>query len=246
MDLQEPGNRGKSGDARFLKRVLTPVECLRVLLSRQGDAALWTLWAAKETAFKVLQKSAPEVPSRPRQYRVLLFPAPASTDAGRPFRPVAGVVTTPQGSVQIRLYCTSRYVHCIGTDAPWSAMDAIQWQVNENPAGSDESRRVREEATRHLARHFQEAPEEIHIRAVGRTGAPSVYLGGRRTSIDLSMSHDGRFTAHAFSGEKPFDAGEGLDSGGRSEASTSLDLAGCGPELVFGDRIRAGGYQRLP
>jgi hypothetical protein len=79
-------------------------------------------------------------------------------------------------------------------------MDSIQWQVNENPEGSDESRRVREEATRHLARHFREAPEEIDIRKAGRTEAPSVYLGGRRTSIDLSMSHDGRFTAHAFLG----------------------------------------------
>jgi hypothetical protein len=203
VDLQEPGNRGKSRDARFLKRVLTPVECLKVILSRQADRTLWALWAAKETAFKVLQKRDPEVSARPRQYRVLLFSAPANTDDRQESPPVAGVVTTPHGSVQIRLQFTSGYVHCIGTDAPWSAMDAIQWQVSERPAGSDESERVREETKRHLASHFHEALETIQIRPAGRTGAPSVYLGDRRTSIDLSMSHDGRFTAHAFLAESP-------------------------------------------
>jgi len=246
VDLQEPGNRGKSRDARFLKRILTPAECLKVILSRQADRTLWALWAAKESAFKVIKKRDPGVSARPRQYRVLFFSAPGNTDERKESALVSGVVTTPRGSVQIRLQFTAGYVHCIGTDAPWSAMDAIRWQVNEIPAGSDESQQVREEAKRHLACHFREAPEEIHIRAAGATGAPAVYLGDRRTSIDISMSHDGRFTAHAFSGETPFDAGEGLDSGGRSEASTGLDLAGCGPERVFGDRIRAGGYQRLP
>jgi hypothetical protein len=207
VDLQEPGNRGKSRDARFLKRILTPAECLKVILSRQADRTLWALWAAKETAFKVIQKRDPGVSARPRQYRVLLFPAPEDTDDRKESAPVSGIVTTPRGAVQIRLQFTAGYVHCIGTDAPWSAMEAIQWQVSERPAGSNESERVREEAKRHLARHFQETLETIQIRPDDRTGAPSVYLGDRRTSIDLTMSHDGRFTAHAFSGEKPFAVG---------------------------------------
>ncbi len=246
MDLQEPGNRGKSRDARFLKRILTPAECLKVILSRQADRALWALWAAKETAFKVIQKRDPGVSARPRQYRVLFFSAPGNTDDRKESALVSGVVTTPRGAVQIRLQFTAGYIHCIGTDAPWSAMDAIRWQVNEIPAGSDESQQVREKVKRHLACHFREAPEEIHIRAAGATGAPSVYLGDRRTSIDLSMSHDGRFTAHAFSGEKPFASGEGLNSGRLREASTGQGRARCRPELVCEDHFRNCGFQRLP
>ncbi|HOG15873.1 MAG TPA: 4'-phosphopantetheinyl transferase superfamily protein [Syntrophales bacterium] len=246
VDLLEPGNRGKSRDARFLKRVFTADECLKVLLSREGDLALWTLWAAKETAFKVMQKHDPHVSSRPRHYPVLLFPPPPNASEKRDGLPLSGVVTTPRGSVHVRLLRTSRYVHCIGTDAPWPAMDAIQWRVNERPAGSDESRQVREEAKRHMARHFREAPEAICIRQAAGTGAPLVYLGDRRTSIDLSMSHDGRFTAHAFWGKNPFAADEGRAPGRMPETSTRHDFAGCRAELASGDRVRTSGFQSLP
>ena len=200
MDLLEPGNRGKSRDARFLKRVFTPTECLRILLSRQGDCALWSLWAAKEAAFKVMRKRDPGVCSQPRKFPVLLFPSPANpVSKPAPRSSVTGIVATPLGTVHVLLQCTPHYVHCIGTDAPMTEMKKIRWQVNDTPAdGKDESQHVREKAKRHLAQHFREPLEAIDIRTDGQTGVPSAYLGENCIPIDLSLSHDGGFTAHAF------------------------------------------------
>ena len=70
VDLKEPANAGKSQDSRFLKKILTNAEIEFVQNAENPDAALWSLWACKETAYKVIKKSFPDAAFLPRRWQV--------------------------------------------------------------------------------------------------------------------------------------------------------------------------------
>lgn len=56
VDLSTAGTRGKSRDTRFLKRVFTAAEQQSIRAAENPDLVLWTFWAAKESAYKILSK----------------------------------------------------------------------------------------------------------------------------------------------------------------------------------------------
>jgi phosphopantetheine--protein transferase-like protein len=56
VDLAEPGVAGKERDRRFVDRVFTPAERVRILEAAAPTIALWKTWTAKEAAFKVASK----------------------------------------------------------------------------------------------------------------------------------------------------------------------------------------------
>ncbi len=56
VDLRDPRSVGQSRKARFVRRVFTDEEIEWIHDSPDSDRELWTLWAAKETAFKVVTK----------------------------------------------------------------------------------------------------------------------------------------------------------------------------------------------
>ena len=73
VDLKEPDNRGKSGDDRFLARVFTAEEREQIAQAAAPDTLLWSLWAAKEAAYKAVSGGDPgAVCSIPRRYPVHL------------------------------------------------------------------------------------------------------------------------------------------------------------------------------
>ena len=59
VDLREPRSPGQSEKSGFLHRVFTDAETAWIRKGAVGadrDRRLWILWAAKETAFKVISK----------------------------------------------------------------------------------------------------------------------------------------------------------------------------------------------
>lgn len=56
VDVTAPRARDRAADTRFLDRVFTEEERERIRASDLRDRTLWTLWAAKEAAFKVVSK----------------------------------------------------------------------------------------------------------------------------------------------------------------------------------------------
>jgi phosphopantetheinyl transferase (holo-ACP synthase) len=62
VDLDDPRAAGKGGDPRFAARVLAPRERAFVAAADDPDLALWSLWAAKEAAFKVVSSMAGRAP----------------------------------------------------------------------------------------------------------------------------------------------------------------------------------------
>ncbi len=182
-----------------MKRVFTPDERERISGAKCPDAMLWSLWAAKETAYKIVRKISPDVSSVPVVYGV--------TYGEEAEQALSGAVNTPCGRVAVRSFINLEYVHCIGVSGSPNDINDVIWGVEENgeteeSTAVDESLCARQTAGRRLVAYLHAAPGEIDIRRPESStglGPPLVYCRGIHTEIDISLSHDGRFVAYAFS-----------------------------------------------
>jgi phosphopantetheinyl transferase (holo-ACP synthase) len=206
VDLTDPHNMGTSRNTRFINRVFTPREQDLISRADNQDAVLWALWAGKETAYKLVKKYDPSATSVPRLYEVSLDCAEESVGLFPGSDTLTGFVDTPYGRVQIKVFITSDYVHCIGTMSAPDEMDALVWHVDrispDSQASPDyESAFVRKALKLCLSEHYDESPENIEISRVNSPyglGPPFVCIKGEPAAIDVSLSHDGLFTAYAF------------------------------------------------
>ncbi len=215
VDLTDPRNRGKSLDQRYVSRILTPAERVRLDQFPEKDVLLWALWAGKEAAFKVLAKSDPARPFIPREYEVHLDDyglRGTSTDAGACNPHVEGAVLTPEGTIPLQLYRRCTYIHALALSEGEDYFDYVFWRVEVLPElkGVDslevESRIVREALKRCVATHLGWNQKDMEIRRTesgSRPGPPRLYYQGKRTTLDLSLSHDGHFGAYAVLIENP-------------------------------------------
>jgi phosphopantetheinyl transferase (holo-ACP synthase) len=209
VDLNDPHNTGKSRNTPFINRVFTPDEQKQIFCSDDQDAILWALWAGKETAYKIISKDDPGVSSAPRRYEVRLFRYQES-DGETCLLPdtshADGFVETPNGRVHIRIFINHDYAHCIGTADSAETIDSVVWHTDEISSDRQslpdhESIFVRNALKEHLSALCDTSPEDIEIRRVKdqqRLGPPMIYINGRKSEIDISLSHDGRFAAYAF------------------------------------------------
>ena len=195
VDLREPANAGKSRDSRFLKKILTNAEIEFVQNAEDPEATLWSLWACKETAYKVIKKSSLDAAFLPRQWTVTFKSTKSKYSDGE--------VTVPgKSKIYIRLFSNSNYVHCIGADC-LVALDKLIWSVDALPEKEkiNPSLYLRYCLGQSLAKHFSLNFHHIKIKRTRENAElqpPRVYVDGRKTDIDISLSHDGRYVAYAY------------------------------------------------
>lgn len=203
IDLTNSGNIGKSRDVRFISRVFTSGERDCIFRSSNPDETLWTLWAGKEAAYKVMVKTDPLACSIPRAYPVEL-----DKRENRPFR--SGTVSTPAGTVWIRVFRKDGALHVIGMNAcPGNPEEVVEGVESLNSLEPDaasspdrESYLARAFLLRRLSKFLERKPHEMEIRRLKENrglGPPRLYIQGKPFGVDISMSHDGRFVAYAFS-----------------------------------------------
>lgn len=202
VDLKEPENRGKSGDDRFLGRVFTALEREMVAGARSPDTLLWSLWAAKEAAYKAVSGRDPSVCSIPRRYPVLIDGGEAAerSDAAGAESCLAGRVITPRGEVALRISVTDDYVHAVAAGSPSVLAGIIQRVacLDRAEAAGDESAFVRGQLVREIARRLDCPIADLAVlKGPSGSDAPRVFLRGRLLPADISLSHDGRFAAFA-------------------------------------------------
>jgi phosphopantetheine--protein transferase-like protein len=222
VDLKEPDNCGKSGDDRFLGRVFTPEERERIVGAANPDKLLWALWAAKEAAYKAVSRDDPSISSTPRRYRVVLddpdHPFNDVEDStgrisldvqekGKAVDPVAGSecwltgrVITPRGATALRIIVTDDYVHALAISGDGD-LTALIHRVDEMDGRRDAegaSAYARGQLLLEIGHRLNGPIDDLEIRKepLG-PGAPSVYLRGQPLAAEISLSHDGRFTAFA-------------------------------------------------
>lgn len=201
VDLKAPEAMGKSEDIRFIKRVLTPCEQRMLHHSEHPDTLVWALWAAKETAFKAVSKSYPNISSAPGRYPVIL-------DSKKSSHSSKGEVMTPNGSVEIRIDLHEDYIHCIGIFSLADNLDSIVSGIGEidtntlagqmDSISEKESFAVRRLAKKGIASCLHVNEQDIQIIRHKKAHPPTVLAKGKMKNMEISLSHDGRFAAYAF------------------------------------------------
>ncbi len=203
VDLNEPDNRGKSGDERFLDRVFTAEEREMIAGARSPDRLLWSLWAAKEAAYKAVSRGDPSVCSIPRRYPVHLdFPGSLldGEAADEADSLLTGRVITPRGEVALRITVTDDYVHALaaGSEADFAGIIQRVDRMDEVGDPGDPSAFVRSRLLAEISRRLDCPVADLAVRkAPPGSEAPRVFLRGRPLAAEISLSHDGRFVAFA-------------------------------------------------
>jgi phosphopantetheinyl transferase (holo-ACP synthase) len=216
VDLKTPEAMGKSADTRFINRVLTPCEQRMIRHSEHPDTLVWALWAAKETAFKAIRKSSPDVTSAPRRYPVrYLVRYLVKFNSDKISSSLYGVVDTLHGNVPVKMFITEEYVHCIGIAGPANRLESITYGMDRirmdqrntrimpgsESVSKQESAAVRRLAKKDIASSLQLKEQDIQIvrhKTHNRLNPPMVYAKGRMKNMEISLSHDGRFAAYAY------------------------------------------------
>ncbi len=174
VDLCEPGNVGKHQDARFVDRVFTRGEQALIKSSPEPDRVLWSLWAAKESVYKIEARLNPESIFAHRRFE--LGVVNPGLDSGE---------MVYQGRFyQINWVQQPGYIHA------WAHRAGTNPRLYQLVAVIAEpvSETVRERAVGLLSSlGFDKAT------IVGRP--PVVLLDGQVTDFGISLSHDGAYGA---------------------------------------------------
>ena len=192
VDLNDPESRPGALHARFDARVFTPAERADLSAFAPGSASRhqlrWTLWAAKESAYKVAKKLDPAVRFLPRNFGVVRIDE------------ASAVVTHQTGPFDVQLERTDEWVRAVATVSSPSGPSTTRpvssgVECMEAP-GANPSRIVRELACSALGSWMNLNPGQIQIAA--DRGIPVALFRDRRLPVDLSLSHHGRFVAWAW------------------------------------------------
>ena len=218
VDLDERRSEGKATDVRFVTRVLSDGERAGLARSDDPDLELWSLWAAKEAAFKVISK----LRGKPPVFEHAAFVA--SWSQVTPRRSVesevrSGMVRNGDIRVFVSVLHRDGVLHAVGhthrtaavdlavdvglerldeAGAPWAAgLDQLLRRFTAREAEaihSVASAAVRLGARRALA--ARTGVDERRLEIVCRPGAmgrrpPYVMLDGREAPADVSLSHAG-------------------------------------------------------
>jgi phosphopantetheine--protein transferase-like protein len=197
VDLAAACNLGKSGDGRFCSRVFTAEERALIAGAPRPDTLLWALWAAKEAAYKAVSRGEPAIGSIPRQYRVVLEPGDAAGTAAL----LRGKVITPRGEMAIRIAVTAEWVHALAASAEADIERLCQCvdRLEETGDDADPSAFVRRNLLREIARRLDCPVGDLSVANDPEgPGVPRILFRGRLLAAEVSISHDGRFTAFAF------------------------------------------------
>jgi phosphopantetheinyl transferase (holo-ACP synthase) len=211
VDLLGKGNVGKYEDWRFIERVFSSNEQKMIFNHSYPDAMLWALWGGKEAAYKVEKKFSPKVNFVPSAYAVNLYGGCKHSEEKRKLSKsvvyFTGTVETPKRCINIEIMVTSDFINCLGVYGEPQGGKPIIWEIDDiyqkQQTGNcnDESLLVREAARKSLASYLNCNPERIEIRRkqkMSNLGPPFVYFDGKPAEIDVTLSHDGRYVAYAF------------------------------------------------
>jgi phosphopantetheinyl transferase (holo-ACP synthase) len=189
VDLRDRDTDPSTLSARFDQRVFAEDELALLSRSAAKVSLRWTLWAAKEAAYKLIVKRDPGTIFSPVRFRVRLCEDAES-----------GVVEAGGRVVPVRIREEEGAIHAVAV-ASSNSNDLIVGVLRvrqRHGDGRDLGRAVRNLATTRIADWLQVDPGEIEIRKRGRV--PELFIEGARASCDLSLAHHGDVVAFAFGG----------------------------------------------
>ena len=126
--LADPHNVGRHADLLLVRRVLTPRERLLVQVATDPDRMLWSLWAAKEAAFKAWSRDQRGLKFSPSLFEVVPNPTLGSA-----------TVTLGNQSLPVVWEQGPDWVHALAAENPLIVMVRV-----EKHQGPHESEAVRD------------------------------------------------------------------------------------------------------
>lgn len=180
VDLDDPSIA--RAHPRFAERVCSEDERARVATSPD---LLWTLFAAKEAAYKIAAKQA-------------LGPPPVFAHRAFVVAPDLGVVRWEGRTFALRIEHGEGFVHAVATHGPGHVVTAVEPIAQ----GGDASRCARELAVRRLSPRIGSELTVVRDPRPGSWdgfGPPRLLSRGAPSGVDVSLSHDGRFVSFAAS-----------------------------------------------
>lgn len=193
VDLHDPWSQPETIHGRFDSRVFTGAERTRIGESGSPHQFRWSLWAAKESAFKIARKLDREVRFFPKDFAV------------RMLGDVRAEVTHRVGRFSVWFERADGWLHAVAvpeadhgsaTDTPPHGVGSRVRRLAVVSPGDLSSRRVRDVARAAVGFLMKVCPSEIEV--VSESGIPALHRRDERLPLDLSMSHDGRFVACAW------------------------------------------------
>jgi len=118
----------------------------------------------------------------------------------------SGLIATPVGSMPLEFTISEQWIHCLalgrrGYGDTATPDRTIQVVMESRGMCIEPSAAVRRAAVHHLADIFRTSPYYLEIRrartSYGYGGPPQVFLAGRQTDVDISLTHDGSYIAFA-------------------------------------------------
>lgn len=188
VHLADPAIASHHEWARFVDRVCTDEERLWVRAAADGRRLLWSLFAAKEAAYKAAVKLCGDTVFAPRRFAV--DPARARVRHGD----LVLFLSLDHGD---------EWVHAVAGTQLVVPVRAVA----RRPSLQAESAAARDLARREIAAHFGLPLAALAIdrpadaRARDGLGPPRLTCGGRLLPVDVSLSHDGPFVACAAAGQ---------------------------------------------
>lgn len=183
VDLDDPAIAAHHLRERFVHRVCHESERAMLARSSAPKALLWSLFAAKEAAFKIVNKLDPRAPFAHARFVV-------ADDLS--------AVVWGGLSMALGIDVVDGWVHavaCMGPEPPLSAVEATD---------RDPSAAARALLCRTVAARIGGTPGDLEVVRDSRPGSWSGYepprlvrRDGRPIDGDVSLSHDGRFVGVA-------------------------------------------------
>lgn len=166
---------------RFMKRVFTESECEIIQSRLNWRSILWSLWAAKEAAYKAFKRYQTNLAFDYKQFVV-------SEDLR--------TVSVFGESIDLSVVSHNHYVHAVVYRG--ASPLRVVWAVETHDRiPDDESSAVRETLKRNLINKIPSGIREGLFISPTDGCPPSVLWGESREERPLSLSHDGKYTAFA-------------------------------------------------
>jgi phosphopantetheinyl transferase (holo-ACP synthase) len=184
VDLHDREAQPAGLHPRFDARVFGPRELEALEEAGSRHQLRWTLWAAKESAYKASKRRNPQIVFSPREFVTDLSPPPAP---GRPGM-VSGKVIHRGEVFDLAVYLDGRSVHAV---ARTGLSSDVRLLLRVGRATSDPSAAVRRLATATIAAALEVAPADVGV----CERPPVATYRGLQLDATLSLAHHGRFVA---------------------------------------------------
>lgn len=178
VDLSDAETFESALHPRFDARVFAAPERALLAQARDRSALRWSLWAAKEAAFKAARRLDPALPFHPRAFVV-----------------ERGLVRHAARRFRVRAWRSGPLIHAVAELAALPASGALARSC-ALPPGASPGAAARALARALAARLLGADPAELEI-VSGEGRVPQLLRRGAASGLALSLSHHGRFAGCA-------------------------------------------------